>query len=268
MQAALASSPAPDDPCSTKRWLFVFSVGGRTGSTTLMGMLNAVPQIKLTGENKDLYSRLYELEQDTLALGGGDRARDEFDAWHNAPDPVRLQAAVCSWLLALSPHPGALVHGFKEIRTPAAPLLARTMPHARFVINFRLDLAAQQRSFERLGGQKTLAEATKGNVSSWRKPIPFVLDELQRLRAALGGRPVFELPLERYGVTGFNALLRWVGARGCEYTRVLQANTNKTAGFDSAKAQAPGLLRGRCNLTAATWDASLGERLAPEWRGR
>ena len=190
MQAALASSPAPDDPCSTKRWLFVFSVGGRTGSTTLMGMLNAVPQIKLTGENKDLYSRLYELEQDTLALGGGDRARDEFDAWHNAPDPVRLQAAVCSWLLALSPHPGALVHGFKEIRTPAAPLLARTMPHARFVINFRLDLAAQQRSFERLGGQKTLAEATKGNVSSWRKPIPFVLDDLQRLRAALGGRTV------------------------------------------------------------------------------
>lgn len=43
--------------CRSHAWLFVLSTG-RSGSTTILNMLNAIPQIKLSGENGNLLPML------------------------------------------------------------------------------------------------------------------------------------------------------------------------------------------------------------------
>jgi len=55
--------PGPSSRCdlSEQRWLFVISTGGRTGSTSLLGMLNAHPSIALSGENSNQLADLLTL---------------------------------------------------------------------------------------------------------------------------------------------------------------------------------------------------------------
>ena len=56
------TSPPKCNLCE-RPYLFVVSVGGRTGSTSVLNMLNAIPHIRLAGENGgqiDLLTSLYE----------------------------------------------------------------------------------------------------------------------------------------------------------------------------------------------------------------
>jgi len=56
-----ATGPSSRCDLSEQRWLFVISLGGRTGSTSLLGMLNAHPAIALSGENSNQLSDLLTL---------------------------------------------------------------------------------------------------------------------------------------------------------------------------------------------------------------
>jgi hypothetical protein len=43
--------------CALYSWLFILATG-RSGSTTILSMLNQVPEISLSGENNDLLGSL------------------------------------------------------------------------------------------------------------------------------------------------------------------------------------------------------------------
>jgi len=99
------------------------------------------------------------------------------------------------------------------------------------VINYREDQRAQTRSgFWRIAGN--------ASVSALRQRT----DQLLRETAA---SPRFDLPLERFSVRAFDALLRFLGVRGCGYRRVLQANAAQRA---NASRDARPLMWGTCEF--------------------
>ena len=257
----VGSTSRPLDACTEKRWLFVYSTGGRTGSTTMLAMLNAVPQLSVTGENGDLFGKLERMRQETMQLP---RTRDASDPWMNDVDAERIQVAICTWLQALSPRPSALVHGFKEIRATSAAAAARSFPiNSRFIVSYRTNTTEQVRSFGSL--RKGVFDATDEES---------FLDTMGYLRNATRGRRVFLLPVERFNVRAFNLLLRWLGVEGCEYTRVVHANAQydsagkRFAGGYTRVSNTGGLLRGTCRLTTAMWDASQRGTTVTRWPER
>jgi hypothetical protein len=142
------------------RYVFVVTYG-RSGSTLLMGLLNAIPGYRICGEN---YNALYRLYQADAAIR---QAREKFSgtselapqsSWYGTPRvrPHRFRAELVDSFVnqVLRPQPGDRVLGFKEIRyTPGhVPDLAEYLrflrecfPHSKIVFNHR-DPAAVARS--------------------------------------------------------------------------------------------------------------------------
>jgi hypothetical protein len=140
--------------------VFVVSYG-RSGSTLLMGLLNAIPGYRIRGEN---YNTLYRLFQADAAVA---KAREKFSgadhlsphsSWYGTPRirEHHYRAALVSAFVTdvLRPEPGDRVIGFKEIRyTPVhmtdldeyLAFLRDAFPDCRIVINHR-DPAAVARS--------------------------------------------------------------------------------------------------------------------------
>lgn len=103
-------------------YVFVVSYG-RSGSTLLMGLLNAIPGYRIRGEN---YNTLYRLYQADAAVT---KARDRFSSsdhllekssWYGAPrirEHAYRAAPVGAFVdNVLRPEPGDRVIGYKEIR--------------------------------------------------------------------------------------------------------------------------------------------------------
>lgn len=127
--------------------LFIVSYG-RTGSTVLMGILNAIPGYVIRGENGDLTGHLMAIADD-LAPHASATPTTPRDAWFGGElytggkltDAFR--AFVDRLLLGDAPPPGVRCYGFKEIRytaeTAAAKVafLERLYPGAGFVYSVR-----------------------------------------------------------------------------------------------------------------------------------
>jgi hypothetical protein len=142
------------------RYVFVLTYG-RSGSTVLAGLLNAIPGYRVRGEN---YNVLYRLYQADAAIA---RACERFSgaehleprsAWYGTPlvRPHRFRAALVDAFVTevLRPRRGDRVLGFKEIRcTPAhipdlddyLAFLRDAFPNCKIIFNHR-DPAAVARS--------------------------------------------------------------------------------------------------------------------------
>ena len=108
------SEPTRCDPCR-HRWLFVASLGGRTGSTTVLDMLDQHPAVSLSGENGgQLLTAMTLWDQ---------AARQDFTAgpWvRGKPNVANMICDLQSWFLDAGPAkvnkgPDA-IRGFKEVR--------------------------------------------------------------------------------------------------------------------------------------------------------
>ena len=92
------STPARCD-LSAKQWLFVVSPGGRTGSTTVLDMINAHPAFGLAGENGGQLLQAMELFKTAAQQTGGDS-----DAWGRGPvDPYDLLCNLQGWFEDVTP---------------------------------------------------------------------------------------------------------------------------------------------------------------------
>ena len=198
---------------AAQQWVVVLSTG-RAGSTTILQMLNAAaPLVALSGEQTDwgarpgdrssLLNTLWGALELSLRIAGRARAGDAARAAH--PDPNALKDTACQGLLAqFPPSTNATIRGFKDlIANVDVGRVVSLLPGVRFVINYREDQQAQTRS----GFWRTAGDAS---VSALRQRT----DQLLRETAA---SPRFDLPLERFSVRAFDALLRFLGVRGCGY---------------------------------------------------
>ena len=92
------STPARCD-LSAKQWLFVVSPGGRTGSTTVLDMINAHPAFGLAGENGGQLLQAMELFKTAAQQTGVDT-----DAWGRGPvDPYDLLCNLQGWFEDVTP---------------------------------------------------------------------------------------------------------------------------------------------------------------------
>ena len=92
------STPARCD-LSAKQWLFVVSPGGRTGSTTVLDMINAHPAFGLAGENGGQLLQAMELFKTAAQQTGVDT-----DAWGRGPvDPYDLLCNLQGWFEDITP---------------------------------------------------------------------------------------------------------------------------------------------------------------------
>lgn len=128
-------------------YLFVVTYG-RSGSTLLNGLLNAIPGYLLRGENGDALRHLHAFHTGLVSHKQEHAgARTPIRPWFGIGgfDPARSHAAVRHLVLetVLRPTPETRVTGFKEIRWARPDLAAYVawlrdvFPGARFVVNTR-----------------------------------------------------------------------------------------------------------------------------------
>jgi hypothetical protein len=134
------------------RYVFIVTYG-RSGSTLLLGLLNAIPGYRIRGEN---YNALYRLYQADAAVA---RACDQFSdashlvprsSWYGTPRVrphlFRVGLIGCFIENVLCPEPGDRVLGFKEIRhTPVhmrdldlyLDFVRQSFPACKIIFNHR-----------------------------------------------------------------------------------------------------------------------------------
>jgi len=128
---------------------------GRSGSTLLQHLLNAIPSVVIRGENNNALYHLYRSWQaitespDITAMRREGLVSDATHPWFGAEaiDAGAYRAALCTTFARtiLRPPPATRIAGFKEIRTLADPaqfaaylaFLQRGFPGARIIFNTR-----------------------------------------------------------------------------------------------------------------------------------
>lgn len=186
----------------TAQWLFIWATG-RSGSTTVLEMLNSVPCIGISGENGNFMNQLITLDNITHRLHG------KKGAWFNDVDFEKLTLAEQNWISSLNSLKSKHISGFKEIRIDSIPFITRRFPHAFHIINYRRNHTAQlQSTFQKQNTDNGL-----------------FLKEAE-IRKYLHNQKVFELPLEDFTVHAFNKILSWIGITKYAFTAVLHSNSN------------------------------------------
>eukprot|EP00958_Prasinococcus_capsulatus_P013407 scaffold1382_cov429-Prasinococcus_capsulatus_cf.AAC.8 len=113
---------------------------------------------------------------------------------------------------------GNIIHGFKEIRYNKESMLKfikKVFPCSKIVLNYRRDVGAIKQSRRKwFHGKGAQSRDLDKQVQSLQK---FHEDRLKF-------KDTFLMPLEDFSKEKFNALLRWVGIKGCNYTDVLHEN--------------------------------------------
>ncbi|WP_282092578.1 sulfotransferase [Epibacterium ulvae] len=137
-----------------KKTLFIVTYG-RSGSTLLQNMINALPGHILRGENANLLGPMVRSWQDLRQseqrqkMQAADTPSGPHQPWFGYeainPDQLGHQLAQAFVHSVLRPAPDTRVIGFKEIRwhedptlfAPMLEFLQRYMPQARFIFNTR-----------------------------------------------------------------------------------------------------------------------------------
>lgn len=154
--------------------LFIVSYG-RTGSTALMAVLNAIPGYLIRGENADLVGHLMAIADD-LRPHASVRAAGPSDAWfggENYTDAALVspfRQFVDRIVLGSTPPADVRCYGFKEIRYGLTDVdaklafLARLYPGAAFLFSVR-DSARVARSAFQQGVEPDYLDAIRDKFS-------------------------------------------------------------------------------------------------------
>ena len=148
--APSARPPPPCNLCTDNNWVFIVS-SGRSGSTSIMHMLNTIPGYYIAGENAGMVEAMSELY--LRANQTGFEAKDDgFDAWyHHQVHEDKLLCTLQQYARQLiGDYPDDTVAiGWKEFRYRQPWHLAfmlKLFPCAKFIVNVRLDVNALHRS--------------------------------------------------------------------------------------------------------------------------
>ena len=223
--------PANGNVCSgtgdlaANDWIFILGTG-RSGSTTLLQMVNALPNVQLSGEHDaelDSFIDLRNRLRVTLKHAGS-------EAWLHDRHQLKeahLFCTVQSWFFMHTGKPcnTTATHGFKEIRYNSFEqlnFLRDAFPGAKFILNFRREVLRQSRSawYKNVHGVENALNKTNAVLQSWA--------EVNRARAYL-------LPLEDFTPGNFTELFKWLGFSNCKAIAVTHTNNGgKLDGYQDA----------------------------------
>jgi hypothetical protein len=203
---------------------------GRSGSTTLLEMINQLDGFDIGGEHDGQLNVLYDLHQ---VFEESKRYRHvksqvhEGSAWYNRELPSsHFFCWAQSWFQLTSgwkpqylPHN---IHGFKEIRynrTVVLDFIHEVFPCAKYIVNMRRDLEAQHRSFFKVNESMAQLRAHNDVLLNFVQTYP---------------SQTYIMYLEDYDkVNLWNDLFAWLDRSNCKAKMVLHANANHSLQVDN-----------------------------------
>lgn len=257
------------DLCNDSNFLFIFGTG-RSGTTTILNMLNTVPNINLAGENYGELKAFHALYENAKNYLGFQDRRDKV-VFHGEMDSHELLCTIQSWIRTTIGKPSnpsnTNIIGFKEIRHKPnqkaqrlAPdesqkyekantstdyfydFLLKAFPCSRIVINYRQNTTQQHLSRIHHGWTKSPGSLQEESESM----IAWHLKNKERS---------FLLPLEEFSTDNFNHLLGFLGIENCTFTKVCHSNSHRKRGFNNDSRNAH--LQGKCNFLG--WSKAIGQ---------
>ena len=234
-------------PCQ-RRYLFILATG-RSGSTTLLTMFNSLPNIRISGENRNqLYtaSKLVSEIRDQTSVLEQDFDRVEGALMHNAIPHQALSCPIQSIMNNINPPPKKVqqgvnvtgnpsleeydknrIFGAKTIRfhkggwtvKDSADFLREIFPCSRILINIRSDLEGQVKSM-------TTNFDTTGNNSTTR--VAAMNQFLEKLAKELGSDMAKLVDMSKWtkDVGILNDVVQWLGFSGCKFQQIVHENLN------------------------------------------
>lgn len=210
---------APGGPLCERPWLLILSTG-RAGSTTILEMLEYVPQLHVRGETHMLVDAQKFLRQ--AEEGTGQQLGQQDGAFqHAAISKESLLLVLQDWFVAMNPpYEGEhidedTVWGIKEVgwTFDHIEFYEELFPCAKFIFNMRNNLEDQAKS----GYFAKRADKIITKLEQRTKDVHTLHNRLGPERSIL-------LALEEFSVETFNELLDWLEIDGCRYTSLLHAN--------------------------------------------
>lgn len=232
------------EPCQ-RRFLLLLATP-RSGSTSLLEMLNVLPNVRLSGENNNVLHAAWKVEETIKGKNGHkmlDRKSDKIEgAWqHNSIPEGSISCFMQKILHTINPPPFAVqedqkvdvssyddstILGAKMVRFhtgdwtawEAAAFLKKNFPCARIVINIRSDLLSQQRSqVKTFGGSTSLNDMKVSNkfyqnLSRNLGNGTARLIDMMDWTADVGGSGVM------------NDVVKWLGFRDCVFGEIIHEN--------------------------------------------
>jgi hypothetical protein len=212
-----AVSAVPVDGCE-QNWVFQVSTG-RSGSTSLMEMVNDLPGAYMAGENSGMFGSLYQLHIDSIQTNSHQRQAGDHAWWHRQIDQNELKKLSRAYLAAAIGLNDAIAYslvGFKEIRWsgPAElDFLMSLFPCAKVLVNIRRDVVAQSSSGMWKTTNRSSASLANMNelLETWQK--------LHQTRTKL-------LTTKELTCSHMNDVYAWLGFPHCKCLRMAHANNH------------------------------------------
>ena len=210
-----------NSPCDIykEKWIIILATG-RSGSTTLMSMVNLLPGVNISGEHDGLMHSFKDLRDHLRRLKRMRGIAWAHTLWASEDNQVYCMAQ--QWVKSDSSNRNRsddlIRHGFKEIRyndVDILEFLEDAFPNAQFIISYRRDIAAQlsstSKAFSQPFGTNDLNKHTK-TLLDWAKERP--------------DNKTYDMPLEKFSLETFSNLYQWLGFN-CTATAMEHDNADK-----------------------------------------
>ena len=246
---------------NTQRFLFILSTG-RAASTTLLAMINRLPNVRIGGENNNELYIASQLETNLKKLGfGGLRSKvppkPPNSAWfHNTIPEQAMACTIQKVLQTINPPPEEIqqqiisnnssgrgmlginledyetlqIIGAKMIRIQrgnwtaleASEFFKYNFPCAKYIINTRSDIDSQ------VASQKHTFKRKEDLDLATFDNIKHENDFLAQFTQYMGDETARMIYMEEWtkNVTQFNEAVEWLGFRNCQFDKVLHNNKN------------------------------------------
>eukprot|EP00930_Biecheleria_cincta_P070257 TRINITY_DN57902_c0_g1_i1.p1 TRINITY_DN57902_c0_g1~~TRINITY_DN57902_c0_g1_i1.p1 ORF type:complete len:291 (-),score=49.89 TRINITY_DN57902_c0_g1_i1:135-1007(-) len=211
--------------CSDECIPAVFVVSsGRSGSATIMHMLNEIPGFDLKGQTKGMMASLRKM-QEALDSKYESYKGSPLYAWVHSSDrnESEIRCGLRMMVLGeLNPQSNARVVGYKEIdwefdnKLQDLSLLMDVFPCSKIILSYRNDLEEQLSSMRVAYGEYDYFGVRHANQQIQK----FANQHLDR---------TFRLPLEEFSVGRFNDLLHFLGEDvNCHFVDMIRDNKGET----------------------------------------
>ena len=242
-------------PCN-RRYILILATG-RSGSTTVLKMINSLPKVRLSGENRNfigisspLISNFEVTDPDQKGKKVSPLLKQNYDReegafMHNAIPPQAMSCPLQQALNTLNPPPQAVqmndhllsiheydketIMGCKTIRfhknkfsvKQAAEYLKEVFPCSRVIVNIRTNVEDQLNSIQGTFSKATEKGKSTDDITEYNQYLIDLANELGTKMAK-----VIDLTEWRNNVNVFNDVAQWLGFKQCKFTSIVHENLN------------------------------------------
>eukprot|EP00039_Didymoeca_costata_P001290 m.51272 g.51272 ORF g.51272 m.51272 type:complete len:221 (+) comp10723_c0_seq1:399-1061(+) len=214
--------------CPAHLWVLIITTG-RSGSTTLMAMLNTLQVASLTGENMPTF---YNILNDIDNITKWDRNYPA-GPFKKHVNKTELHDAMCLIVDSLTDK-DAPIRGMKELCSRICdklPIMKKIFPNLRIIHSYRENenhtSKFTNREYNARMRQQAETAFSKSNFSEKNGNL-------------------YKMPLENFDPEGFNRLRTWLGVEGCKFVGMHHHNKHKSYIWQPKKASE--IVQGNCKF--------------------